>query len=102
MLFDNLSAYVDSVENTMCYVRRCEGFADHVLEILGVEIAHCYSKIFADYHMLVAKRYLMLMQYGLRQESQFGLHEQLGRHLLSTISFEAAYKKSSLANAYSG
>ena len=33
MLFENLSAKVDSVHKTMCYVRSCEGFAELVLEI---------------------------------------------------------------------
>ena len=33
MLFENLSAKVDSVHKTMCYVRNCEGFAELVLEI---------------------------------------------------------------------
>ena len=32
----NFSANVDSVQDTMCYVRRCEGFAELVMEIQGV------------------------------------------------------------------
>ena len=33
MLFENFSANVDSMHNTACYLRRCEGFAELVLEI---------------------------------------------------------------------
>ena len=43
MLFENFSANVDSVHNTMCYVRVCESFAALVLEIQGVELAHRYA-----------------------------------------------------------
>ena len=40
MLFENFSASVEAVHNTMCYVHRCEGFAEHVLEAQGIELAH--------------------------------------------------------------
>ena len=39
MPFEKFSANVDSVLNTACYLRRCEGFAELVLEIQGVELA---------------------------------------------------------------
>ena len=92
MLFQNFSTNVDSMHNTTCYVQRCEGFAEHVLEIQGVELAHRYAKIFRAYHIVVAKRSPLLMEDGLTQESQFRLHEQLGPHRSTTIYFEAVYK----------
>ena len=33
MLFDNVSTNLDAVRDTMCYIHRCEGFAELVLEI---------------------------------------------------------------------
>ena len=86
------SANVDSGHNTRCYVRRCEGFAELVLEIQGVDLAHRYAKIFRAYHMVVSKQFPLLMEYGLTQESQFHLHQQLGINLSSTASFEMVYK----------
>ena len=35
MLFENFSANVDGVDNTACYLRPCEGFAEMVLKIQG-------------------------------------------------------------------
>ena len=40
------SANADSGHNRWWYVRRWEGFAELVLEIQGVELAHRYAKIF--------------------------------------------------------
>ena len=91
MLFENFSANVDSVRNTMFYVGRCEGFKELVLGIQGVVLAHRYVRIFRAYHLLVAKRTPLVMENGQTQESQVRLHE-VGPHLSSTGSFEAVYK----------
>ena len=72
------SANADSGHNRWWYVRRWEGFAELVLEIQGVELAHRYAKIFRAYKVVVAKRCPLLMEYGLTQESQLHLHQQLG------------------------
>ena len=40
MLFENFFANVDGVHNAVCYLLRCEGFAELVLEIQGDELAH--------------------------------------------------------------
>ena len=42
--------------------------------------------------MVGAKGSTLLLVYGLTQESQFRLLEQLGPHFSSTLSFEAVYK----------
>ena len=86
------SANLDSGSNIRCYVRRCEGFAELVQEIQGVELAHRYVNIFSAYNVVVAKRCPVFIEYGLTQESQFRLHQQLGAHLSRTVSFETAYK----------
>ena len=48
MLFENFSANLEAVRNTICYIHRCEGFAELVLEIQGIELAldsvhYCWS-----------------------------------------------------------
>ena len=86
------SANVDSGHNTRCYVRRCECFAELVVEIQTVELAHRYANIFRSYNVVVANRCPLLMEYGITQESRFRLHQQLGAHLSSTVSFEKEYK----------
>ena len=76
----------------MCYVHRCEGFAELVLEVEGIEFAHRYVKIFRSYHMVVAARSPILLDYGLRQESQFRMHDEQSPPLSTTNSIEAVYK----------
>ena len=80
------------MHNTICYVRRCEGFACLVLEIQRVELAHRYAKIFRAYDIVVGKESPLLMQFCLTHESQLRLLEQQASHISSTVSFEAAYK----------
>ena len=92
MLFQYFSANVDSVHNTMCYVRRCDCFAEPVLEKQGRELPHRYGTISRAYQVVVAKQFQLLMEYGFTQERQFWLQELLGPHLSSTGSFEAVYK----------
>ena len=92
MLHENFSWKLDSLHNSVCYVRRCEGLAELLLEIQGVEPALRYAKIFRAYQLVVAKRSPLLMVYGLKQESQFRLHQQLGAHLSRTVSFEEVDK----------
>ena len=92
MLFENISVNVDSVHNPMCYVRRCEGFADLVLEIQGLEFALRSPKIFRAYQVLVAKRSQLFLESGLTKESQLRLQEHLNPHICSTASFETVYK----------
>ena len=67
MLFDNLSANVDAVHDTMCYIHRCEGFAELILEIQGIELAHRYAKIFRAYHMAVTGTPINCWSTGLRR-----------------------------------
>ena len=62
LLFETFSAIVDSVQNTMCYVRRCEDYSEPVLEIQGVELAQRFTKIFHAYKKVVAKRSPLLME----------------------------------------
>ena len=62
MLFDNFTANVDAVRDTMCYIHRCEGFAELVLEIQGIELAHRYARIFRAYHMAVTKHIPQLLE----------------------------------------
>ena len=69
MLLENFSANGDSVHNTMRYVRRCDGFVQLVLEIQGFELAHREAKIFRAYHIVVAKRCPLLMEYCVTEES---------------------------------
>ena len=92
MLFENFSANMDAVRNTICYIHRCEGFAELVLEIQGIELAHRYAKIFRAYCDAVVGQRQLLLEYGLTQESQFLLHSELSAHLSTTISFETVYK----------
>ena len=86
------STKVDSMHNTRSYVRLCEGFAELLLEMQVVELAHRYAMVFLAYNVVVAKRCPLLMEYGLTQESQFHLPQQLGTLLSSTASFEMVYK----------
>ena len=55
MLYENFSANVDSVHNTMCYERRWEGFAELVLEIQGVELTQRYAMMLRPYDVVVVK-----------------------------------------------
>ena len=81
MLFENFSENVDAVRNTICYIHRCEGFPELELEILGIELAHRYAKIFRPYREAVTGHSPLLLEYGLTQESQFLLHNELSSHL---------------------
>ena len=99
ILFDNLSTNVDVGRDTMWYLHRCEGFAELVLEMQGVELAHRYVKLFRAYHMAVAARVTQLLEYGLTQDAQYRLRCEMTAHLSSTIPFEAVYRQCSLANA---
>ena len=91
MLFENFSAKVDSVRNTICYIHRTEGFADLVLEIQVIELAHCYAKIFRTHYEAIIGRSPLLLEYGLSQERQFLLHNELSAQLATTIFFERVY-----------
>ena len=88
MLFGNFSANLDAVRDSMCYIHRCEGFAQLVLEIQGIELAHRYERIFRAYDMAVTTLVPRLLEYGLTQESQYRLHDEVtevtpfGNHLL--------------------
>ena len=92
MLFDNFSANVDAVRDTMCYIHRCEGFAELVLEIQGIELAHRYAGIFRAYHMAVTGHIPQLLEYVLTQEAQFRLRNEEPDRRSATFSFEAVYK----------
>ena len=48
--------------------------------------------MFAACYVVVTKRSPLLMEYGLTQESQLLLHENVGPHPSSTISYAALYK----------
>ena len=67
MLFENFSASEVAVHNTMCYVHHCDIFAQLVLEVQGIELGHCYARIFRAYHIVVAGHSPLLMEYGLTQ-----------------------------------
>ena len=71
---------------------RCEGFAELVLKLEGNDLAHRSAITFPAYQLAVAKRSPLLMEYGLTQESQFRLHEKVGPHLSSTVSYDAVDK----------
>ena len=92
MLFDNFSTNVDAVRDTICYIHRCEGFAELVLEIQGIELAHRYARIFRAYHMAVTTHIPQLLEYGLTQESQYRLRDEVTDCLSATVSFEDVYK----------
>ena len=92
MLFENFSANLDTVRNTICYIQRCDGFAEMVLEIHVIELAHPYVKIFRAYCEAAVGQRPLLLEYGLTQESQFLLHSELSARLSTTISFETVYK----------
>ena len=49
-LFDNFSAKGDRVRNRICYIHRCERFAELVLDKQVIERAHGYAKNFPAYH----------------------------------------------------
>ena len=89
MLFDNFSANVDAVRDTTCYIHRCEGFAELVLEVQGIELAHRYARIFRAYHMAVTGHIPQLLEYGLTQEAQYRLRNEMTERLSATISFVA-------------
>ena len=92
MLFDNFSASVDAVRDTMCYIHRCEGFAELVLEIQGIELALRYARIFRAYQMAVTGHIPQLLEYGLTQEAQSRLRDEGTDRISVIISFEAVYK----------
>ena len=92
MLFENFSANVDAVRNTICYIPRCDGFDSLVLEIQGVELAPCNAKIFRSYYETVLGHSPLWFEYGLREGSQFLLDNELSSHLSTTISIETVYK----------
>ena len=92
MLFENFSANLDAVRDTIRYIHRCVGLAELVLVIQGIELAHRYAKIFRAYCDAGAVQRPLLLDYGLTQESQFLLHSELSAHLSTTISFETVYK----------
>ena len=87
MLFENFSTNLDAVRNTICYIHRCEGFEELVLEIQGIELAHRYAKAFRAYCKAVVGQLPLLLEYGLTQESQFLLRNELSAQLSTTISF---------------
>ena len=62
MLFENFSENVDAVRNTLCYLQRCEGFPELELEILGIELAHRYAKIFRPYREAVTGHSPLLLE----------------------------------------
>ena len=62
MVFENLSLNVDSVHNTASCLSRCEGLAQLVLVIQGVELSKRYAKIFRAYHGVVAKRSQLFLE----------------------------------------
>ena len=77
---------------TLCYIHRCEGFAELVLEIQGIELPHRYARIFRAYHMDVTTHIAQLLEYGLTQESQYRLRDEVSDCLSATVSFEDVYK----------
>ena len=89
LLFETISANLEAVRNTICYIHRCEGFAKPVLQIQGIKLAHTYTKIFRAYYEAILGR---SKEYGLTQESQFLLHNEVSAQLSTTISFETVYK----------
>ena len=92
MLFEYLSANLDVVGNTLCYIHRCEGFAELVLEIQGIELAHRYAKPFRAYYAATLGRSPLWLEYGLTQQSKVRLRSELSVQLSTTISFETVYK----------
>ena len=92
MLFENFSANLDAVRNRICYIHRCEGVAELVLEIQGIELAHRYAKIFQAYNAAILGRSPLLLEYALTQESQFLLRNELRAQLSTTISLDPVYK----------
>ena len=62
MFFENFSANLDAVRNTICYVHRCEGLAELVLEIQGIELAHRYAKVFRAYYEAILGRSPLLLE----------------------------------------
>ena len=89
LLFETISANLEAVRNTICYIHGCEGFAKPVLQIQGIKLAHTYTKIFRAYYEAILGR---SKEYGLTQESQFLLHNEVSAQLSTTISFETVYK----------
>ena len=55
MLIENFWGNVESVQNTMGYVARCEGVVPHMQQIQGVELEHRYARIFRACDMLLPK-----------------------------------------------
>ena len=76
----------------MCSIHGCEGTAALVLEIQGIELAHRYAKIFRAYHMSLKSHTPQLLEYGLKQDVQSRLRENVSPYLSTTISFETVYK----------
>ena len=62
ILFENFSANVYAVPDIVCYIHRCEGFAELVLEIQGIELAHRYAKIFRAYYETVLGHAPLLLE----------------------------------------
>ena len=92
MRFQNFSANVDAVRDTMCYIHRCEGFSELVLEVQGIELPHRYAKIFRAYHMAITGHTTQLLEYGLTQDGKYRLHYELNPLLSTTVSFETAFQ----------
>ena len=92
MLFHNFSTNVEAVRDTMSDIHRCEGFAELVLEMQGIELAHRNAKIIRAYHMAVTAHAPHLLEYGLTQESQYRLRDEVTDCLSATISWEDVYK----------
>ena len=51
-----------------------------------------YARIFLAYHMAVTGHIPQLLEYGLTQEAQYRLRDEVTDRLSATISFEAVYK----------
>ena len=63
-----------------------------LLQIRANELAHRYAKIFRAYPMEVTGHTPQTLKYGLRQDGQYRLHDELSPFLSNTISFEAVYQ----------
>ena len=92
MLFEHFSANLDAVRTTICYIQRCEGFAELVLVIQWIELAHRYAKVFRHYYEATLGRSPLIWKYGLTKESQFLLRSELTAQLSTSISFETVNK----------